>query len=650
MLQTFALRAHRQVKLDKVIGHQLPVGGFPLRIDDKRHLFAHLLEQGPVGLSASKAVLADPPRYRDYWHWPTASKLLKEADRIGFDHQVQYGMWKGYGGATQWNDAGLDFATAGKPLLEWAAEERGRPASELPAHADWLAEGAALTQTGRQMEESVGKGFADRIAAALRRIVRSLGLDEAERFREAAVRHEAQARALGIDPRDRPGAVELAGWARALRGRALPKRVRRTVEAWSDGNETRAPDPEETHRRPPQHPEHEEAGRRIETFLRDCRDHLGEAVLAGEELIPESWIERTEALRREGLRMLGDGEEARLADPARIRLGHVAQERERVREVVDALGEKVQRLRAEAFMALHRRVDRQRREAGSEPVDLPGWAPLRDRAEALRGEAGLAPGVLEALDTVLARDAWSEVESAPVDALLTATAEHLHRRAALEKEARELEVEISGLAAMPGWRTRSRELRDAARRLLGETQGNAPAMRAGARLADMPRLQARVREVVDRLETVRLTDNVADFRSLANAVEGRARQLRTLPLHADGYARVTALAEGLAKREVLPDAVRHEVGGWVERDRGWRAELASVRELTGAEATGRSGLAVRSGCSGALCRSGSGGSPSSCQPNRRFRSSLSTGAGPSRSFSPEVIPPAPYVETPVACC
>ena len=38
--------------------------------------------------------------------------MLKEADRIGFDHQVQYGMWKGYGGATQWNDAGLDFATA----------------------------------------------------------------------------------------------------------------------------------------------------------------------------------------------------------------------------------------------------------------------------------------------------------------------------------------------------------------------------------------------------------------------------------------------------------------------------------------------------------------------------------------------------------
>lgn len=65
------------------------------------------------GLSATKAVLADPARFRDYWHWPTASRLLAKADRIGFDHQVQYGMWKGYGGATQWNDAGLDFATAG---------------------------------------------------------------------------------------------------------------------------------------------------------------------------------------------------------------------------------------------------------------------------------------------------------------------------------------------------------------------------------------------------------------------------------------------------------------------------------------------------------------------------------------------------------
>ena len=56
--------------------------------------------------------VSDPERYAEYWRWPTASKLLQEAERIGFDHQVQYGMWGGYGGETRWNEDGLDFATA----------------------------------------------------------------------------------------------------------------------------------------------------------------------------------------------------------------------------------------------------------------------------------------------------------------------------------------------------------------------------------------------------------------------------------------------------------------------------------------------------------------------------------------------------------
>ena len=57
----------------------------------------------------------------------------------------------------------------------------------------------------------------------------------------------------------------------------------------------------------------------------------------------------------------------------------------------------------------------------------------------------------------------------------------------------------------------------------------------------------------------------------------------TLPLHAEGYGSATAMAQALANREVLPDAVRREVGGWLDRDHGWKAELASVRDLTGAQ-------------------------------------------------------------------
>jgi FMNH2-dependent dimethyl sulfone monooxygenase len=64
------------------------------------------------GLCGSKAVLSDVDRYRDYWKWPTASELLREAERIGFDGQFQFGMWAGFGGEIGWCTAGLEWSTA----------------------------------------------------------------------------------------------------------------------------------------------------------------------------------------------------------------------------------------------------------------------------------------------------------------------------------------------------------------------------------------------------------------------------------------------------------------------------------------------------------------------------------------------------------
>ena len=468
-----------------------------------------------------------------------------------------------------------------QPLLKWAAEERGRPLSELPEHAEWLADGAALAETGRRM----GEGLVGRIAAALKSIVRSFRLDEAERFREAAVRHEAEARAIGIDPRGMAGAEELAERARALGDRELPGDTRRTVEAWSARHE--APAPEPARQEHSQHPDHEEAGRRIEAFLRDCRDHLDRGAgiaLSGDGApspgTPEPRMDRTDELRREGLRMLGEGADAKLDDPARIRLARAPEERELVREAVDALGDEAQRLRAEAFMEHHRDVGGQGREAGCDPADLPSWESLRDRAEALRGEPGLAPEVKETVDAVLARDARIMEETGPVEAFLEAGARHLERRMPLE-EARELGT--SAPDAIPAWREGSRDLRETARHLLGDSRGDMAETRAAARLEHMPRLAGRVREVLDRLENLELRDRTADFRALAGSVEARGRRQGTLPLHAEGYGSATAMAQALANREVLPDAVRREVGGWLDRDRGWKAELASVRDLTGAQ-------------------------------------------------------------------
>ena len=291
-----------------------------------------------------------------------------------------------------------------QPLLKWAAEERGVAVSDLPEHAAWLAEGAALEETGRRMWET--PGFVARIAAALGRIAQGFRLDEGERFREAAARHEADAQRLRIDPGGMAGAARLVQWAEVLGRHELPEAVRRTVEVWTP--ETEPPALETVHRL---RPDHEEAGRRIEAFLRDCRHCLNAAAPGTQALDPR--IDAAEKLRREGLRLLGEGEGAKLDDPARVRLSRAADERERVREAVDALGAEVQGLRSRAFMELSRSVDRQGLAARSNPVDLPAWGSLRVRAEALRGEAGLAPEAREAVAAVLARGARVEAEIAP---------------------------------------------------------------------------------------------------------------------------------------------------------------------------------------------------------------------------------------------
>ena len=90
-------------------------------------------------------------------------------------------------------------------------------------------------------------------------------------------------------------------------------------------------------------------------------------------------------------------------------------------------------------------------------------------------------------------------------------------------------------------------------------------------------------EVLDRLETLELRDEVAEFQKLAATVERRARRQDTLPLYAAGYRQATAMAQTLASRAALPEAARHEAAAWLDRDRSWKEELASARKLTEAQ-------------------------------------------------------------------
>lgn len=63
------------------------------------------------GVGATRAQLEDLDRRRDFWRWPEALRLLREADRIGCEIQVPFGRWTGQHGRIAFNDDTLDFLT-----------------------------------------------------------------------------------------------------------------------------------------------------------------------------------------------------------------------------------------------------------------------------------------------------------------------------------------------------------------------------------------------------------------------------------------------------------------------------------------------------------------------------------------------------------
>ena len=75
-------------------------GGQPVLETDNRFYLGFFAWNVAGGTSITKAVLLDQDNYRDYWTWPRASHLIKEAERGGLEFELPIGGWLGSGGAT----------------------------------------------------------------------------------------------------------------------------------------------------------------------------------------------------------------------------------------------------------------------------------------------------------------------------------------------------------------------------------------------------------------------------------------------------------------------------------------------------------------------------------------------------------------------
>lgn len=68
------------------------------------------------GATASKAILSDPERLQNFWHWDNARDLVQQADRIGFEFELPFARWIGHGGPTRFNEDSLDFVSTAAAL------------------------------------------------------------------------------------------------------------------------------------------------------------------------------------------------------------------------------------------------------------------------------------------------------------------------------------------------------------------------------------------------------------------------------------------------------------------------------------------------------------------------------------------------------
>ena len=91
-------------------------GGQPVIESENKVLLGVFAWNLAGGTSITKAVLLDPERRRDYWAWPQATHLMREADRIGCEFEVPFGRWLGHDGVTGFNEQALDFLTASAGL------------------------------------------------------------------------------------------------------------------------------------------------------------------------------------------------------------------------------------------------------------------------------------------------------------------------------------------------------------------------------------------------------------------------------------------------------------------------------------------------------------------------------------------------------
>ena len=355
------------------------------------------------------------------------------------------------------------------PELGWAASAQGQPIEELPQHAAWREEGAALLQAGRSLLEAQGE-TARRVAThhlhampggragleeAVGALERTRLLDEAGRFERAWHGLRQRAAEDGVPELHAPGHREVAALGKGLEtAEGLDARVRRAVAEWREIEAAQAALAEEVRTLPG----------RIAAW-RERRADLPQDEHGG--LDPKHLEHRT--WREDGRTLEAAAED--MLRPKNVHAPYLdAQpgQRAAIGQAVEEAGEALRLDRYRSFAWLTTEVSRQERENRTEAFHVPRYGEMVAEAKAFSGQASLPARTQELVASWLKYHARCEricgqIRDWPERA--DALAAECHERPAT-------------LDALRGWRQRAKPLLEDARAMLAEDGSHAPHLAA----------------------------------------------------------------------------------------------------------------------------------------------------------------------------
>ncbi len=469
----------------------------------------------------------------------TDTMLAEYEEHLAHDREVQ-GLVEGIG--DHWRRW---------PELGWAASSQGLPVEQLPEHAAWREEGAALLEAAARL--GADGEAAHRVAAhhlhampggragledAVRMLERTRLLDDAGRFERAWRGLRERAAETGVPELHAQGYRQVAALGQELAAaEGLDARTQRAVAEWREVDTAQAALAEEVRALP---------GRIAAWQAVDLpQDEPGG--LDPDHPARCAW--REEGIKLEAMA----GVMLRPEDARAPYLDAEAGGREAVRQAAEEIADALRHDRYRAFGWLTKEVNRQARETGTEAFHVPRYGDLVAQAEALSTQAALPARTQEIVASWLDYHARSEpvcrqIREWPmrVDAL---TADCPERPATLD--------------SLTGWRQRAEPLLAEARAM---QVNDAPQAR---HLAAMPGERDALAEGTSRLDRAMIEVEAREMTVLSSVAHRWAEETGGIAYDARGYTGLMERARSLDARPHLPEGLRGTVDGILARDERW---------------------------------------------------------------------------------